>query len=119
VGGRIEILVKSERGPIAGARVRVHVRGPRDPNSSLIKWQSLVSSVTDRDGKARFAAGPGRYLVSARANGFATVRREISRPQGEQITAAEIELGKGLNLFGRTVARRGKGPIPLVEVILT
>jgi len=117
--GQIEILVKSERGPIAGARVRLHLRGPRDPNTSVVKWHSLGPSVTGRDGKAKFAAGPGRYLASARADGFATSRREIARPQGEQITVAEIELGKGLNLSGQTVARRGKGPIPLAEVILT
>src|SRR5262249_11701842 len=52
--GQIEILVKSERGLIAGARVHLHLRGPRDPNTSVVKWHSLGSSVTGRDGKARF-----------------------------------------------------------------
>jgi hypothetical protein len=117
--GQIEVLVKSERGPIAGARVRLHLRGQRDPNTAHIKWHSVGSSITGRDGKAKFIAGPGRYLASARADGFATGQREIARPQGEQITVAEIELRKGLHLSGQTVARPGKGTVPLVEVVLT
>lgn len=117
--GRIEVQVKSGRGPISGALVRLHLRGPRAPNTSFIEWRSLGSSITDRDGKARFAAGPGRYLVSARANGFATGRRDVARPQGERITLVEVGLEKGSSLSGQTVARRAKESVPLVEVILT
>ena len=82
VGGRIEILVKSERGPIAGARVRVHVRGPRDPNRAQhlarpgvsacigsedegreqVRGPPILGDVTQRSQRTCIAS-PGRFLL--------------------------------------------------------
>ncbi len=117
--GRIEVKVKSTRGPIAGAQVFAYLRGPRDPNTSLSDWRSVGSGLTDRDGVTRFPTRPGRYLVSARASGFGSARREVTRPEGEQTTVVELGLQKGANLSGRTVTRRGQEAVPLVEVVLT
>ncbi|HLL85349.1 MAG TPA: carboxypeptidase regulatory-like domain-containing protein [Longimicrobium sp.] len=114
--GQVEVRVTAKGQPRAGARVRLYWRGPMDPNTNAIDWRLAGEGTSGPDGVVRVPTGPGMYLVSVRADGFAPMRREVIRPVGEPLTRADVALVAGVNLRARTVTKRSQEPIPLVEV---
>lgn len=114
--GRLEISVQP---PVpSGASVRVYLRGPEGPTSSLAQWRLAGAGTTDASGVVRLPARPGRYLVVARAPGFATARREVVRPAGEPQTSTSLSLRAGAALSGHVVVRGSGTEVPLAQVAL-
>jgi hypothetical protein len=116
--GFVEVHVTAGGKPVASAEVKLYLRGHADRATGKIDWRLAGATQTSAAGQARFAARAGSYLVSARAQGFASAHRSIQRPQGEALTKADIELETGLALSGRTVQKGGQEPVPLALVTL-
>lgn len=114
--GWLEISVQP---PVpSGASLRVYLRGPEGPMSSLAQWRLAGAGTTDASGVVRLPARPGRYLVVARGPGFATARREVVRPAGEPTTSTSLTLRAGAALSGHIVARGSGTEVPLAQVAL-
>jgi len=118
--GQFEIAVSASGYPAASARVRVYLRGPRDPSTGEVQWRFAGGGATGPDGKLKVPARAGAYLLAARAGGFAPVRKEAARAGGEKLTRVELTLEPGLSLRGGVVekGREGAG-VPMAELTLT
>jgi hypothetical protein len=117
--GVLEVEVVAGEQPVPGASVRLYWRGPRDPNLNEVSWRLTGTGVTDAQGQARWASGPGSYLVVAQAQGFAPLLRDVVRPYGEARTVVRLKLEPGQRLTGRTVEQGSQDPLPFVELVLT
>lgn len=117
--GFVELKVTAQGKPAAGAAVRLYLKGPTDPSTSLPAWRLAGAGTSGKDGLLRLPARPGTYLAAARAEGFAPALRELRRPLGEPITRAALELQPGAALAGRTVARGSGEPVPLASIALS
>ncbi|WP_224247543.1 carboxypeptidase regulatory-like domain-containing protein [Hyalangium gracile] len=116
--GTLRVEVVTPSGPRTGARVSLYLRGPREPTTGLPAWRLAGSGVTDEAGLLVLPARAGRYLVSARAEGFATARADVTRPHGESTTSVRLTLDAGAILEGSTVERATRNPVPLAELTL-
>ncbi|HLL00753.1 MAG TPA: carboxypeptidase regulatory-like domain-containing protein [Myxococcaceae bacterium] len=117
--GTLRIEVNSPRGPQAGAQVTLYQRGPYEPLKNQPTWRLAGTGTTDDTGALVLPARVGRYLVSARAEGFAAARAEVTRPRGEARTPVRLTLAPGVTIDGTTVERASRNPVPLVELVLT
>lgn len=117
--GLLEVEVRARGAPVEAAEVRLYWRGARDPNTGQTDWRLAGVGRTGPQGKARLPSRPGAYLVSARSGELAPARRTVARPQGEALTKVVLELGAGVALEGRTVAKGSGEAVPLASVTLT
>ncbi len=116
--GHLEVYVSSGDEPRPNARVRVYLRGPRDPTTANSEWRFAGGGTTTSQGTLRIPARFGSYLVAVRAEGFAAARREVVRPVGEALTQLRVSLGAGQSLHGRTLQKGSHAEVPQVEVAL-
>jgi protocatechuate 3,4-dioxygenase beta subunit len=116
--GVLEVEVVAGERPVPRASVRLYWRGPRDPNLNEVSWRLASTGVTDAQGRARLASRPGSYQVAVRAQGLATLLRDVVRPYGESRTVVRLTLEPGESLTGRTVEQGTRDPLPLVELLL-
>ena len=119
--GFVELKVTARGAPVAGAGVRLYLRGRVDPNTALTDWRLAGAGSTSAAGVIQLAARTGAYLAVARAPGFAPGQRELRRSAGEPVTRAALELSPGAVLTGRTVtvARGSREPVALAALVLT
>jgi hypothetical protein len=117
--GFVEVRVTALGKPVAGARVRLYLRGLPDPTTQQIDWHLAGAAETAAGGVARIAARPGGYLVAARAASFAPARHDFRRLEGEAITRVALELQPALAVSGRTLKKGSLEPVPLALVTLT
>jgi hypothetical protein len=116
--GRLEVLVRGERGPIRGAEVYAGPMGPRrecgDPPGPplprpLRKEPWSLSGLTDAAGVAVLPGlAPGLYKLEVTAKGYAPFNPRSVEVVGD-LTRAEVDLHRGLRLGGRVVDERGQG----------
>ncbi|MBL0692535.1 carboxypeptidase regulatory-like domain-containing protein [Comamonas sp. JC664] len=111
--------VASAAGPVPGARVTLYVLEARDIRRGRADWFIAGRGTTDAQGHVTLAARPGSYLVTAKADGFATAREGVIRPVGEARTLVRLTLGAGAVLDGATVARASREPVPLARLTLS
>ncbi|KFE67974.1 hypothetical protein DB31_7211 [Hyalangium minutum] len=116
--GSLRVEVAAPTGPQPGARVALYLRGPYEPATGQPSWRLAGSGRTDEQGVVVLPARPGRYLVSARAEGLATARADVTRPRGEATTSVRLLLTAGATLEGSTVERTSGSPVPLAELTL-
>lgn len=116
--GTLRVEVVTPTGPRPGARVTLYFRGPHEPATGLPTWRLAGAGQTDDTGVVVLPARPGRYLVSARAEGFPTARADVTRPRGESTTTVRLKLDSGVSLEGSTVERASRSPVPLAELTL-
>ncbi|RKG98053.1 carboxypeptidase regulatory-like domain-containing protein [Corallococcus carmarthensis] len=117
--GALRVEAVTASGPLAGAEVTLSLRGPASPGSRLPSWRVAGQGRTDAAGMLVLPARPGPYLVTARAEGLAMARAEVTRPHGEALSTVRLLLEPGVSLTGLTVERVGGAPVPLVELVLT
>ena len=117
--GFIELKVTARGAPVAGAGVRLYLRGRVDPSTALTDWRLAGAGSTSAAGAIKLLAKPGAYLAVVRAPGFAPGQRELRRSAGEPVTRAALELFAGGALTGRTVARGSREPVALAALVLT
>ncbi|RKG83556.1 carboxypeptidase regulatory-like domain-containing protein [Corallococcus terminator] len=117
--GALRVEVATARGPHAGAEVTLYLRGPAVAGSRLPSWRVAGQGPTDAAGVIVLPARPGPYLVTARAEGLALARAEVTRPHGQTLTPVRLLLEPGVSLSGLTVERAGGAVVPLVELTLT
>ncbi len=117
--GSLRIEVVSPSGPAKGARVMLYFRDASEARTGPSPWRRAGSGLTDDAGVVMLPARAGHYLASARADGFATARAEVTRPLGQMRTELQLKLGTGAVLEGATVERASRAPLPLVELTLT
>lgn len=117
--GILEVTVTAGVKPVSRAVVHLYRQGLRDPNTNAIDWRAAGTTATQEEGVARLPARPGSYLVSARAEGFAPLSREVLRPSGERVTRVQLALDRGSSLSGRTVTKGKREPVPLADLTLT
>ncbi|ATB50761.1 carboxypeptidase regulatory-like domain-containing protein [Corallococcus macrosporus] len=115
--GAFVVRVVDTRGPVEGARVRAYLRVGAD-GTGATPWRRAGEGATAEGGVLRLPAGPGDYLLSARAPGHGPVRLEATRPLGEAETAVELRLSEGVTLRGRTVVEGREEPVPLAALTL-
>ncbi|AKQ67892.1 PDZ/DHR/GLGF domain protein [Myxococcus hansupus] len=111
--------VSGAAGPVKGARVTLYVLSPRDVRRGRAAWFVAGRGSTDAQGRVTLAARPGAYLVTAKADGFATAREGVIRPVGEARTQVRLTLGAGAVLEGSTLARASREPVPLTRLTLS
>lgn len=116
--GSLRVEAVTSAGPRPGAQVSLYLRGPYEPATGQHTWRLAGKGRTDDQGVVVLAARPGRYLVSAQAEGFATVTADVTRPRGENTTTVRLTLSAGTTLEGSTVERASKSPVPLAELTL-
>ncbi|HVG59375.1 MAG TPA: carboxypeptidase regulatory-like domain-containing protein [Hyalangium sp.] len=116
--GSLRVEVVTSAGPHSGAQVALYLRGPYEPSTGQPTWRLAGTGRTDEQGIVVLAARPARYLVSARAEGFASARAEVTRPRGESITSVRLVLSPAATLEGSTVERASRSPVPLAELTL-
>jgi hypothetical protein len=114
--GFVEATVTAQGKPVAGAQLRLYLRGHADRATGKIDWRLAGVGKTSAAGQARLPALPGPYLLTARGTGFAAAHRDFVRPAGEAVTKVALELGAGQSLNGRTMQKGGKEPVPLALV---
>ncbi|RKH54257.1 peptide-binding protein [Corallococcus sp. AB050B] len=117
--GALRVEAVTASGPLAGAEVTLYLRGPASPGSRLPSWRVVGQGRTDAGGALVLPARPGPYLVTARAQGLALARAEVTRPRGEALSTVRLVLEPGVSLTGLTVERVGGAPVPQVELTLT
>ncbi|MBZ4371404.1 carboxypeptidase regulatory-like domain-containing protein [Corallococcus sp. AS-1-6] len=117
--GALRVETVTASGPFAGAEVTLYLRGPASPGSRLPSWRVAGQGRTDAAGALVLPARPGPYLVTARAEGLALARAEVTRPHGEAVTPVRLLLEPGVSLTGLTVERAGGAPVPMAELTLT
>jgi hypothetical protein len=117
--GVLEVEVVARDKPVPGASARLYWRGARDPNLDQVAWRLASTGITDAQGHARLASGPGSYQVAVRAPGYASLLRDVVRPVGQARTELRLELEPGARLTGRTVEEGSQEPLPLVDLVLT
>ncbi|WP_426750390.1 carboxypeptidase regulatory-like domain-containing protein [Myxococcus sp. Y35] len=117
--GRLQVEVVEASGPKPGARVTLYVLGARDIRRGRAAWFIAGRGTTDAEGRVTLPARPGNYLVTAKAEGFATARAGVARPRGEALTQVRLTLGAGVVLEGTTVARATREPVSLAQLTLT
>ena len=117
--GALLAEVVADAGPVKGARVTLYVLEARDVRRGRAAWFVAGRGSTDAQGRVTLAARPGHYLVTAKADGFATAREGVVRPVGEARTQVRLTLGAGAVLDGLTVARASREPVPLARLTLT
>ncbi|MCP3139607.1 carboxypeptidase regulatory-like domain-containing protein [Pyxidicoccus xibeiensis] len=115
--GAFVVRVLGAGGPVAGASVRAWRRRVED-GTGAPPWRRAGEGTTGPDGTLRLPAGPGDYLLTAKAPGQGPARREATRPLGEAETAVELTLPAGVSLEGRTVVEGREEPVPFAEVTL-
>lgn len=117
----VEVVTDAAQGgkPIAGAAVRLYWRGPIDPREGAPAWRLASDGRTDAEGRVALPSRPGAYLVSAKADGYAPVRRDVVRPFGEARTPVRLSLSAGHTLLGTTVVKGSNEPLAMVELSLT
>ncbi len=115
--GALEVVVTAGGAPVPGAAVRVYAHRPEAGLVSDSPWRLLRAAATDAGGRLRMPAGPGAYLVAARAPGLAAGQLPAVRASGEPLTRVEVALTAGAALPGRTVDARGQ-PVPLAALVL-
>ncbi|MFP2924170.1 carboxypeptidase regulatory-like domain-containing protein [Pyxidicoccus sp. 3LG] len=115
--GTLRAEVFTAAGPHAKARVTLYFRAP----GSAVRpsWSVAGSGLTDEAGVVALPARPGHYLVTARAEGLATARTNVTRPRGEATTSVRLTLEAGARLDGTTVERGSRAPVPLAELTLS
>jgi hypothetical protein len=116
--GSLRVEVVTSAGPQLGAQVALYLRGPYEPATGQPTWRLAGTGRTDEQGVVVLAARPARYLVSARAEGFASARADVTRPRGESTTSIRLVLSPGATLEGSTVERASRSPVPLAELTL-
>lgn len=114
--GTLRAEVHTASGVVKGARVTLYLQ---DIRAGKPGWFLAGDGVTDDTGVVVRPARPGSYLVTARAEGFATSRAHVTRPRGEAMTAVRLTLETGSTLDGVTVERGSRAPVPLTELTLT
>ncbi len=117
--GTLRVEVLSPQGPQPAARVTLYLRGPHEPTTGQPTWRLAGTGITDDTGVLVLPARVGRYLVAARADGFATARAELARPRGEAHSQVRLTLAPGATLDGTTLERASLSPVPLVALVLT
>jgi hypothetical protein len=98
------------------ARVALYRSGALDRATGRVPWLSAAEAQCDSEGRALLPAGPGPWLLSVRAPGYAMELREVQGPRGEQRTRIEIALERVAALSGRVVSKATGEPIPLARV---
>lgn len=116
--GSLRVEAVTSSGPRPGAQVSLYLRGPYEPSTGQPSWRLAGKGRSDDQGVVVLAARPGRYLVSAQAEGFPTVTADVTRPRGENTTTVRITFGAAATLEGSTLERASKSPLPLVELTL-
>ncbi|WP_375757583.1 carboxypeptidase regulatory-like domain-containing protein [Corallococcus exercitus] len=119
VDGALRVETATAAGPLQGAQVTLYLRGQPSPGSRLPSWRVAGQGRTDATGALVLPARPGPYLVTARAEGLALARAEVTRPHGEAQSTVRLLLEPGVSLTGLTVERAGGAPVPMVELTLT
>jgi membrane-associated protease RseP (regulator of RpoE activity) len=117
--GGIEIRVAAGGKPLAGAAVKLYLRGRTDPNTEEIEWRLTATAQTGPDGLAHLPGGPGTWFVAARAPGLSTARHEFQRPSGEPVTRVALELKPGVTVEGHTLQKGSREPVPLALLTLS
>jgi hypothetical protein len=117
--GALEVRVVASGAPQRGAEVRVYLRRAVEPGTGLPGWRLAGTAPTGTDGVAVVPAGPGAYLVAARAAGFPAAHVEVFRPSAEPRTRVEVALVAGVAVSGRVVTRGTHEPVPLATLVLT
>lgn len=117
--GALRVEVATARGPSSDADVTLYLRGPAAPGSRHPTWRVAGQGRTDAAGVLVLPARPGRYLLTARVEGLAMGRAEVTRPQGEALSRVRLLLEPGVSLSGVTVERAGGAVVPLAELTLT
>jgi hypothetical protein len=117
--GHLEVHVSAAGKPRPSARVRVYLRGWRDPGKGYSEWRFAGGGATDEAGRLRVAARPGTYIVVVRSDGFASARREVLRAAGEDLTTVRVALEPGSLLRGRIVEAKSAVPIALGQLSLS
>jgi len=114
--GFVEARATAHDKPVAFAEIRLYARLRVVPGVGEQPWRVAGIAKTGSDGLVRIPARPGAYLVAARADGFATARKEIIRASGDPVTRVELDLSKGVSLAGRTVSKGNREPVSLAQV---
>ncbi|WP_063747612.1 carboxypeptidase regulatory-like domain-containing protein [Corallococcus macrosporus] len=118
--GVLHVEVVTGAGPVRGARVTAYLLGARDlRRGGGASWFIAGQGSTDASGGVVLPARPGRYLVSAKAEGFAPAQVSVTRPRGEARTQVRLTLEAGAVLEGHTVARASREPVSLARLTLT
>jgi len=114
--GVIRVEVQAQKAPLAGAKVRLYLRGSRDPNTNRVGWSPAGAARTGADGTATFPAPPGRYVAVAEAERLGRASKVVVRAAGDAVTRVTLALAEPRVLNGRVQVTSTKEPIPLADV---
>ncbi len=114
----LDVRVTTRGAPVADADVRVYRRVALDAATGRPGWQVARTARTAADGRVRFPAGAGPWLVTSRAPGLAPGQVEAVHPTGIAFTVVEVELLPPVALSGRVVGRPSGEGVPLATLWL-
>ncbi|MCE9670094.1 carboxypeptidase regulatory-like domain-containing protein [Myxococcus stipitatus] len=112
-------VVGADARALPSARVTLYFLEPDPPGAAPARWFIAGDGTTDAAGRIQFPARPGRYLVTAKREGLAPARAEVSRPIGEARTKLRLTMSTGAVLEGRVVERKSGAAVALAQLELS